>query len=140
MSSRVVSAYRNLLRAGSGFTVRRAPAPAALCARAPLLTHAPLFPRQDYNVREYIVRRTRTDFRKNRALTGAAAAAALQSASDALALVRRQASISQSFASAEPSVMEAVSAAKKARGGAPAATDGAAATDKTGAGGDPEEM
>ena len=50
MSSRAVSAYRNLLRAGMGFA--------------------------DYNMREYVVRRTRDGFRKNRGATGAALAAA----------------------------------------------------------------
>jgi hypothetical protein len=91
-------------------------------------------------MREYIVRRTKQDFRKYRGLNGAAAVAALQVASDTLALVRRQASISNSFAAEEPLVMASVVAGKKARSGAAAAPADGTVAEKTGAGGDPEEM
>ncbi len=91
-------------------------------------------------MREYIVRRTKQDFRKYRGLNGAAAVAALQVASDTLALVRRQASISNSFAAEEPLVMASVVAGKKARAGAAAASADGTVAEKTGAGGDPEEM
>lgn len=51
MSSRAVSAYRSLLRAGMSFA--------------------------DYNMREYVVRRTKDGFRTQRGATGAALTAAL---------------------------------------------------------------
>ena len=69
------SLYRGLLRAGASFPVRE-PTPGAC---EPLrLRVTPARPPQDYNVRDYILRRTKQDFRRNRALSGPALAAALQ--------------------------------------------------------------
>jgi hypothetical protein len=144
MSSRAVSAYRNLLRAGMGFA--------------------------DYNMREYVVRRTRDGFRKNRGATGPALAAAFNmvrvifalrfaasfasldsalahpvlpphQASEQLALVTRQAAISNAF-SAGPSVMMAITSKRSAAaapGGDGAAAAASATADGKGAG-DPEDM
>ena len=57
-----------------------------------------------------------------------------------LALVRRQSAIAQSYAAVEPSVMDAVVASTKKRPAGAAAPDGSLTADKTGTGGDPEEM
>lgn len=86
----MASLYRSFLRAGSAFPVR--PAASFVLCHPRLLwaffswyrlgdAHAsPPHHRtaQDYNVRDYVLRRTRQEFRRNRALTGPALAAALQ--------------------------------------------------------------
>ena len=78
--SAALSVYRSLLRAGAAFP--------------------------DYNIRAYVLRRTRAGFRAQRTLAGDAAAAALVDARGQLALLERQRTIAAMFR-AEPSVMEA---------------------------------
>ena len=59
-----------------------------------------------YNFRNYAIRRVREDFRKNAALAGADADAALQEGRDALEVLRRQRIVGQLYPAAQ-SVMDA---------------------------------
>ena len=59
-----------------------------------------------YNFRNYAIRRVREDFRRNAALAGADADAALQEGKDALEVLRRQRIVGQLYPAAQ-SVMDA---------------------------------
>ena len=59
-----------------------------------------------YNFRNYAIRRMREDFRRNAALAGADADAALQEGKDALEVLRRQRIVGQLYPAAQ-SVMDA---------------------------------
>ena len=59
-----------------------------------------------YNFRNYAIRRVREDFRRNAALAGAEADAALQEGKDALEVLRRQRIVGQLYPAAQ-SVMDA---------------------------------
>ena len=59
-----------------------------------------------YNFRNYAIRRVREDFRRNAALTGASADAALQEGKEALEVLRRQRIVGQLYPAAQ-SVMDA---------------------------------
>lgn len=58
-----------------------------------------------YNFRNYAIRRVREDFRRNTALAGADAAVALDAGKEALELLRRQRVVGQLYPAA-PSVMD----------------------------------
>ena len=59
-----------------------------------------------YNFRNYAIRRVREDFRRNAALSGSEAATALQEGKDALEVLRRQRIVGQLYPAAQ-SVMDA---------------------------------
>ena len=59
-----------------------------------------------YNFRNYAIRRVREDFRRNAALAGADADAALQEGKEALEVLRRQRIVGQLYPAAQ-SVMDA---------------------------------
>ena len=89
-------------------------APAVRSVYRALLRTAAAYP--DYNVRAYMLRRTRAGFRGGRALAGEAAAAAVAEASAQLAVAERQRAIAAMFR-AEPSVMEAAGSDEARRRG-----------------------
>jgi LYR motif-containing protein 4 len=76
---------------------------AALAVYKALLKSGSAFP--DYNIRAYVLRRTRAVFREKRNLTGAAAEAAIIDAKKQLEIVERQGVIARMYKS-EDSVVE----------------------------------